>query len=236
MTLHRDPTAPLGSIAFDQDPARWMEGSAAFTRPQQQRSRDALERIVASAVGLFSRSGFDAARVSDIASEAGVPVGTVYQHFPDKEALLAAIVAGYRACRMREIRELCTSAEARAASPRQLVELHLDIVFSAFSADAGLLRLIERKRLEDVSVHRDQSMANDVVATWIADLLVERLPDRDPAELRRQVHYAHSIIRGAVVWSVLPTVGELGEGLKVTDTGFAVEALKMALRYLGIDE
>ena len=109
-------------------------------------------------------------------------------------------------------------------------------MFSAFSADAGLLRLIERKRLEDVNVHRDQSMANDIVATLIADRLVERLSDRDVGELRRQVHYAHSIIRGAVVWSVLPSGGELGEGLKVTDTAFAAEALKMALRYLGIDE
>lgn len=109
-------------------------------------------------------------------------------------------------------------------------------MFSAFSADAGLLRLIERRRLEDVATHRDQSMANDVVAGLIADRLVERLAGRNADELRRQVHYAHSIIRGAVVWSVLPAGGELGEGLKVTDTAFAAEALKMALRYLGIDE
>lgn len=80
-----------------------MEGSAAFTRLQQQRSRDTLIRIVASAVGLFSPNGFDATRVSDVAREASVPVGTVYKHFADKEALLAAIVARYRACRMREI-------------------------------------------------------------------------------------------------------------------------------------
>ncbi|WP_052223071.1 TetR/AcrR family transcriptional regulator [Novosphingobium malaysiense] len=236
MKLHQVPHAPLGSISFEQDPVRWMEGSETFTRPQQQRSRDSLKRIVTSAVALFSRDGFDATRVSDIAKDACVPVGTVYQHFADKEALLAAIVAGYRACRMLEIEKLCTSSEAMAASPRQLVELHLDIVFSAFSGDAGLLRLIERKRLEDVHVHRDQSMANDIVAGLIADRLVEKLPDRDPDELRRQVHYAHSIIRGAVVWSVLPRGGELGHGLKVTDTAFASEALKMALRYLGIDD
>lgn len=236
MTLHRVPQAPLGSIAFEQDPVRWMEGSEVFIRPQQQRSRDALNRIVTSAVALFSRGGFEATRMSDIAREAGVPVGTVYQHFADKEAMLAAIVAGYRACRMREITGLCETPEALAASPRQLVELHLDIVFSAFSVDAGLLRLIERRRLEDAQVHRDQSSANDVVAGLIADRLVETLPGRDPDQLRRQVHYAHSIIRGAVVWSVLPAGGELGHGLKVTDTEFAAEALTMALRYLRIDE
>lgn len=228
--------APFGSIAFETDPVRWMEDSEAFTRPQQQRSREALSRIVTTAVSLFSESGFEATRVTDIARHARVPVGTVYQHFADKEALLAAIVAGYRQCRMREITALCTSREVLAASPRELIELHLDIVFSAFTVDNGLLRLIERRRLEDHAVHQDQSTANEVVATLIADRLVERMPERDPDELRRQVLYVHSIIRGAVVWSVLPTGGELGRGLKITDTAFAAEALRMSLRYLEIGE
>ncbi|RVQ67231.1 TetR/AcrR family transcriptional regulator [Croceicoccus ponticola] len=213
-----------------------MANSATFARPQQQRSKDALSRIITSAVALFSERGFDTTRVSDVAEHAQVPVGTVYKHFADKEALLDAIVAGYRDCRMREITELCTSAQAMAASPRELIQLHLDIVFSAFTVDAGLLRLIERRRLEDASVHQDQSTANETVASLIADRLIQRMPDRDPAELRRQVLYTHSIIRGAVVWSVLPTGGEMGKGLKVTDTDFANEAVRMALRYLGIDD
>lgn len=227
--------SPLGSIRFEQDPIRWMEQSEVFTKPQQQRSRDALCRVVTSAVALFSQQGFAATRVSDIAQHAQVPVGTVYQYFADKEALLIAIFAGYRDCRMREIRELCSSAEARAAPPRELIALHLDIVFSAFTVDAGLLRLIELRRLEDPRMHFKQSEANEQVADLIADLLVDKMPDRDEQELRKQVLYVHSIIRGAVVWSVLPPGGEIGEGLKVTDSAFAAEAYKMSLRYLGID-
>ena len=235
MTINLENTLALEAIAFERDPLRWMEGSDAFVKPQQRRSKESLGRIVTSAVNLFATKGLDATRVADIASGARVPVGTVYKHFADKEALLAAIVAGYRACRMREITELCTSPAARAASPRQIVELHLNIVFTAFTVDAGLLRLIERQRLENPAVHQDQSNANDVVASLVADLLVDKLPDRDPERLRRQVLYAHSIIRGAVVWSVLPIGGEYGRGLKVTDVDFASEALEMALRYLRIE-
>lgn len=232
MAIHRNLDAPLGALAFEADPVRWMEGCAAFAQPQQKRSREALQRIVASGVRLFSANGFDGTRIADIVEDAGVPTGTFYQRFADKEALLDAIVAGYRACRMREIRTLCTSPEALAANPRQIIELHIDIVFSVFAADTGLLRLIERRRLEDPRVHHDQSAANDVVASLVADLLVRALPRRDPARLREQVLYAHSIIRGAVVWSTLPAGGEQGQGLKVTDTAFATEALTMALRYL----
>ncbi len=236
MTIHRQPDAPFGTIPFEADPIRWMEDSEVFKRPRQQRSREALERIVVAALQLFSQRGFDAARVADVAAQAGVPVGTVYKYFADKDALLAAMVAGYRSCRMREIRELCTSDHAMAATPRELVVLHLDIVFSAFTLDSGLLRLIERRRLEDPSTHRDQSAANEIVASLIADRLVEKLPDRDPDELRQQVLYAHSIIRGAVVWSDLPAGGEMGRGLRVTDMEFARQALLMALRYLRIPE
>ena len=227
---------PFGTIAFEPDPVRWMEGTPAYERPQQQRSRDALCRIVTSAVRLFSDNGLEATRVADIVRHAHVPTGTFYQHFADKEALLEAIFIGFRDCRMREIAALCTSPRALEASPRALVEMHLDIVFSSFTVDSGLLRLIERRRLEDPAMHRAQSRANEEVAGMIADLMVAKLPGRDPQELRQQVLYVHSIIRGAVVWSVLPRDGEAGEGLKVTDAGFATEALRMSLRYLGIDE
>jgi len=230
------PDTGFGSIPFEQNPVRWMERSEAFARPRQQRSRERLERVVTSAVALFAKRGFEATRMTDIASHAQVPVGTVYQHFADKDALLGAIVQSYRACRMQEIHDLCTSAEARAASPAELVRLHLDIVFSAFTCDAGLLRLIERMRLENSAVHREQSGANETVAGLIADRLIEKLPGRDPVQLRRQVFYLHSIIRGAVVWSVLPTGGELGAGLQVTDNSFAQEALLMSLRYLALEE
>jgi len=235
MAIHRNVDAPLGAIKFESDPICWMERCAAFTQPQQKRSREALQRIVVSGVRLFSANGFEGTRISDIVEDAGVPTGTFYQRFADKEALLDAIVAGYRACRMREIRALCTSSEAFSASPRQIIELHIDIVFSVFASDTGLLRLIERRRLEDPRVHYDQSAANDIVATLVGDLLVKALPDRDPARLREQVLYAHSIIRGAVVWSTLPAGGEQGQGLKVTDTAFAKEALAMAVRYLQLD-
>lgn len=235
MSATRHLDAPIGAITFETDPVRWLERCAAFTQPQQKRSREALERIIRSGTRLFAANGFESTRIADIVEDAGVPTGTFYQRFADKEALLDAIVAGYRSCRMREIRSLCTSARALAASPRQIIELHIDIVFSVFASDTGLLRLIERRRLENPQVHHDQSEANDIVASLIADLLVRALPARDPAQLRQQVLYAHSIIRGAVVWSTLPKGGEQGQGLKVTDTAFATEALTMALRYLEID-
>lgn len=49
------------------------------------------ERILKSARAVFAESGPDA-QIDDVARHAGVGVGTVYRHFPTKEALLAELV------------------------------------------------------------------------------------------------------------------------------------------------
>jgi AcrR family transcriptional regulator len=49
------------------------------------------ERILEGALEVFAESGAEA-QMDDVASRAGVGVGTVYRHFPTKEALLAELV------------------------------------------------------------------------------------------------------------------------------------------------
>ena len=55
------------------------------------RSGEKRSRIIESAVSVFAEKGFHAARVSDIASAAGVADGTIYIYFRNKEALLLTI-------------------------------------------------------------------------------------------------------------------------------------------------
>jgi len=57
-------------------------------RADAQRNR---ERILQSARAVFARSGAEA-QIDDVAREAGVGVGTVYRHFPNKEALLVELM------------------------------------------------------------------------------------------------------------------------------------------------
>ena len=59
-------------------------------QPKQRRSRELVEALLEGAARVFDREGLDAT-TNRIAQEAGVSVGSLYQYFPNKEALLTAL-------------------------------------------------------------------------------------------------------------------------------------------------
>ena len=54
---------------------------------------DREARIIATAVALAEQGGFEAVRLRDVASHAGVALGTLYRHFRSKDDLLVAALA-----------------------------------------------------------------------------------------------------------------------------------------------
>ena len=60
-------------------------------RPLRADARRNREKVLAAARAVFSENGRDA-QMDDVARRAGVGVGTVYRHFPTKEALIEALV------------------------------------------------------------------------------------------------------------------------------------------------
>jgi AcrR family transcriptional regulator len=60
-------------------------------RPMRSDARRNRERIIAAARELFASEQPDV-QVDDVARRAGVGVGTLYRHFPDKEALMGELV------------------------------------------------------------------------------------------------------------------------------------------------
>jgi AcrR family transcriptional regulator len=61
-------------------------------RASQERSRATVAALVEATARILVREGFDKASTNRIAEVAGVSVGSLYQYFPGKEALVAAVV------------------------------------------------------------------------------------------------------------------------------------------------
>ena len=85
-----------------------------------------MQAILAAAEEVFADAGLHAARMDTIAAKAGVSVGTLYNHFEDREALLAGLISARRAELLGKI-----DAAIREAAGRPLRE-RLRLIVGAF--------------------------------------------------------------------------------------------------------
>ncbi len=83
MTQGQIKATPLGSLDAPTSRAR-------LPRAPSSRSLAKRERIVEVAMRHFADSGYQAARVEDIAAEMGIAKGSVFQHFGSKQGLFLA--------------------------------------------------------------------------------------------------------------------------------------------------
>ena len=65
-------------------------------RPKQARALVTVDSILEAAVQILERSGAQALNTNNVAERAGVSIGTLYQYFPDRNAILLAIAKGAR--------------------------------------------------------------------------------------------------------------------------------------------
>ncbi len=63
--------------------------------PKQARSRQRYNQILDIAAKLFSEKGFERTTTNEIATRAGMSVGSLYQYFRNKEAIVAALMESY---------------------------------------------------------------------------------------------------------------------------------------------
>ncbi len=100
-------SADPGSEHPTREDAR-ASGSAATPRPLRADAAKNRERILEAAEATFTAEGVSAP-IDAVAQRAGVGVGTVYRHFPTKEALFEAIVTA-------RLDELCEGTRQLAES------------------------------------------------------------------------------------------------------------------------
>jgi AcrR family transcriptional regulator len=169
-----------------------------LTKPRkhasQERSRATVDALVEATARILVREGFDKASTNRIAAEAGVSIGSLYQYFPSKEALVAAVIDRHN----RELMQVARSALAEiAAQPvekavRRLVAVGIEAHRIAPKLHRVLAEQIPRTgRLEHVGAldretlalfraylesHRDELRTIDPgLATFVCATTIEAL-------------------------------------------------------------
>lgn len=82
-----------------------MDPRVRMKKPMQQRTLDRMAKVFASTEALLLEHGPEGVSIPDVAEASGVPRASIYQFYPNKYLLFAAIADGYMADCIAVIRE-----------------------------------------------------------------------------------------------------------------------------------
>jgi len=94
----------------------------------RKRTPGKRDRILEAAVKVFARKGYFAARVADIASQAGVADGTIYLYFRSKEDILVSLFDEIMAEHIEKGREELAAVEGAEARLLVIAQHHLRLL------------------------------------------------------------------------------------------------------------
>jgi len=179
-------------------------------RPKQPRSRKRVEAILEAARNLIGEHGADSVSVREIAAQAGVPISSVYQYFPNKSAIVAQLLAEYVAHYQARLHE--TFAAVRV--PNDLVPaVHqaVDAYLSLFVEHPPWPNIWLAVRADPALRELDLAQAT-TDARLVAALMQQLLPEADPKEVEEVAAFAILLVGSSVPYiHTMPT--EISEGL-----------------------
>lgn len=94
--------------------------NAAARAPRRRRGEARVAALLESATELFVEKGYDATTMTEVAAHAGAAIGSLYQFFPSKDALAAALLDRYGEWMEQSLAELVRAAES--LSPGGLID------------------------------------------------------------------------------------------------------------------
>ncbi|WP_328881534.1 TetR/AcrR family transcriptional regulator [Streptomyces sp. NBC_00299] len=155
-------------------------------RRRQARGERRIAQLLEAAATVFTTTGYTAASTNAIAREAGVSPGTLYQFFPNKEAI--AIELGDRL--MHEMRETYGEALAPVGPATPLDEAVGSAVdrFIAFNCEHPVFFALMHGPDIPGRIAEEHDALHATLLSRIEDLLSSFLPDAVPADLTRTAH------------------------------------------------
>ncbi|HEX2671719.1 MAG TPA: TetR/AcrR family transcriptional regulator [Polyangiaceae bacterium] len=202
------------------------ESNAARKGPKQQRSKVTVAAILDATVQVLERQGSDAATTSRIAEVAGVSVGTLYQYFANREAILDAL----QDREFERATEMMSRVLSRGAyqTDREVARAVIEGLLELHSAAPTLHRVLVVAGLSVTPTERVQAFDMRIIAVVKSFLSLAKVRIR-----RANLDAAAFVVYQAVRASMLACVVERPAGL---DSETLVDELTdLVLRYLAVD-
>ena len=174
-----------------------MDDRKIVKTPKQKRSRERVQLILETTLKVLESEGIKALSTNSIAARAGIPVSSIYQYFPNKEAILVGLYEDY----LKEIRDSYVESDTPESRERPWQEFFIHALTELYQ--------LETRNNIDVEFEKAMSLYPQLMeidrrhGDWMADHLADsfkRMGSRWPrAKLKRLAHYLYE--QNSATWS-----------------------------------
>ncbi|HEY4387545.1 MAG TPA: TetR/AcrR family transcriptional regulator [Ktedonobacteraceae bacterium] len=191
-------------------------------QPRQTRGQQRIETILDAAEQLFAEIGYQATSTNAIAARANTSIGSLYQFFPHKKAILEAAIARYH----QEYHELIqtTLTDDFFFQPlSSALDRLLHALIALHAAHGGVRAFILGANATNEFVPIAQQIHQELLDR-LEQLLTARAPNQSTHDRTLTLH---------ILYNVSLTLLQLSEPLPASDQTFVISALKtMLIAYL----
>ncbi|MDO8267484.1 MAG: helix-turn-helix domain-containing protein [Moraxellaceae bacterium] len=194
-------------------------------RPQQQRSRQMVDTLIEATARTIARHGLDATTTPLIAETAGVSVGSLYQYFDGKEALIAALLDKLA----RDVTQMLNQRVVltEQVTLQDMVRTSIRLTLALMHNDEGLYLEIARN-WHRLPVHRVADTLEQHVMEMGRIYFLKHLHDYPIPDLQVRLFVAYNSVLFTLVRFIsqeraLLTEDEVVEGLTAMVTAYLQE-------------
>ena len=194
-------------------------------RPRQERSKVTVDTILAATARVLVKKGFDGLTTNAVADAAGVSIGSLYQYFPSKEALVAALIEQHIEEMNSEILNELTRVAQLPMS--QAVRAVIELTIKAHAVDPELHKILT-EQVPRVGRLARLIEADNISRRMVAGILAARKDELAIVDVDTAAFLLCTSIEAIVHRAALLAPDRL------RDPRLVDEATAMVTRYLGI--
>jgi AcrR family transcriptional regulator len=151
-------------------------------QPLQKRSQETVAVILEAAARILEECGLEGYNTNAIAERGGISVGSVYQYFPNKDALTLALIERFEDALLQSV--LTAIAGAEEKNLQATLKLLIGALLDAHAERANLNRILETEE------NRLRPLSADSPVLMELKKLVRALLARHPNEFDKPVDAA----------------------------------------------
>ncbi len=170
--------------------------TSSYRVPRQKRGQERVDKILEAAEALFAEVGYEAATTNEIAARAETSIGSLYQFFDHKEAILDVLTQRYSAEMEYGMDEVLTAV---GDMPVTVIFMHLlDALRDFYHKRPGFQPLFYGSYGSEDVMRASNSLYEKLI-TRVQAILEDRLPHLHETQYRICAEVLISVVKGQLI-------------------------------------